>query len=234
LQTCDQNMEKRVTRMYNRGFLWKLERKLGKIAIRNLMTYIVITMGVVYGVEVVMQNFSMFSHLVFWTPAIFQGEVWRVITFIFLPPNAHFIFILFALYFYYMIGSALENEWGTFKFNVYYLCGVFSSIAAGFIMHAVWGVGFMTNFYLNMSLFFAFAILYPNFQVRLFLILPIKVKWLALLNVAFFVHALITGDQFTRIAILVSLINLALFFGKDLFKTIERWHRKNKFKRSLR
>jgi len=221
--------------MYNnRGLLWKLERKIGKLAIKNLMTYIVITMAVVFAVDLLMQNFHLSSHLYFFTPLILAGEVWRVITFIFLPPSASLIFIIFSLYFYYMIGSALENEWGTFKFNVYYFCGVLASIAAGFIMHAAWGIGFMSNFYLNMSLFFAFAILYPNFQVRLFLILPIKVKWLALLNVAFFTYSLIMGDMFSRIAILVSLANLALFFGKDLFRTIERWHRKNKWRRNMR
>jgi len=221
--------------MYNnRGLLWKLERRIGKFAIKNLMTYIVITMAVVFAVDLLMQDFNLSFHLFFFTPLIMAGEVWRVITFIFLPPSASPIFIIFSLYFYYMIGGALENEWGTFKFNVYYFCGVLATIAAGFIMHAAGPFGLMTNFYLNMSLFFAFAILYPNFQVRLFLILPIKVKWLALLNAAFFIYSLIDGDRYSRIAILVSLVNLALFFGKDLYKMIERWHRKNKWKRNLR
>jgi len=211
-----------------RGLLWKLERKIGKIAIRNLMTYIVITMGVIFAVDIIMPHINLYELLMFSTHHIMQGEIWRVITFIFLPPNAQLIFIIFALYFYYLIGGGLENEWGSFKFNVFYLCGMLGTIAAGLI------TGFATNFYLNLSLFFAFAILYPNFEVRLFLILPVKMKWLALLNIAFYVYQLVVGTWSDRVALLVSIANLGLFFGKDFVKIIQRWHRKNKWKRGLR
>ncbi len=88
-------------------------------------------------------------------------------------------FIAFSLYFYYLIGTALEREWGSFWFDVYYFCGAIGTVIAGFI------TGSATNYYLNMSLFFAFAALYPNFQVLLFFFIPIKIKWLAYVDAAF-------------------------------------------------
>ena len=213
---------------YDQGFLQKLQNKFGRYAIKNLMLYIVGAMGVVFAVDFMMPAVSLINILAFNTEAIMQGEVWRVITFIAIPPAESIIFIVFALYIYWLIGSALEREWGAFKFNLFYLCGMIGTIAGGLI------TGFATSFYLNLSLFLAFAMLYPNFELRLFFILPVKIKWLALINVAFLVIAFVFSTWPGRVAILVSIINVILFFGKNFVNNIKQRHRKAQWKRSIR
>ncbi|MCL2376214.1 MAG: hypothetical protein FWC76_02340 [Defluviitaleaceae bacterium] len=213
--------------MFENNFLTKLQRKFGRFAIKSLMMYIVGTMGLIFAVEFIM-NINLVGMFAFDVNAIMQGEVWRVITFIFIPPGASIIFIFFALYLYWIIGSALEAQWGAFKFNIFYLCGMLGTIAAGLI------TGFATNFYLNLSLFLAFAILYPNFEIRLFFILPIKMKWMALVNVVFFAFSLVINTWPVRAALLVSIINIFLFFGKDFINIIKNKHRKAQWKRNNR
>src|SRR5690554_5027037 len=124
----------------------KLERKFGRYAIPNLMYYIIGGTAAVYILQTILR-FPLIYHLAFIPELIMRGQVWRVITFIFIPPASSMIFIFFVLYFYYMIGSTLENEWGSFKFNLYYLFGMIGTIIAAFI------TGFGTSVYLNLSLF---------------------------------------------------------------------------------
>ena len=104
-----------------------LDRKFGRYGIRNLMTYIVGGMAVVYLMDLIvypMTGFSLRSVLAFSRSAVMHGQIWRLVTFIFIPPDSNILFILFSLYFYWLIGNALENQWGAFRFNVYYLCGI--------------------------------------------------------------------------------------------------------------
>ena len=210
---------------YKNDFLGKLQRRFGKFAINNLMMYIVGAMAVVF-VGSFAAPFNLIGMFAFDTAAILQGEVWRIITFIAIPPAANVIFIVFVLYLYWLIGSTLENQWGAFRFNVFYLCGFLGAIAAGLI------TGYATNFYLNLSLFLAFAILFPNFELRLFFILPIKIKWLALLNLVFLAFELAFGTWHTRAAVLVSLLNIVLFFGKDFVIIIRNKQRRAKWRKS--
>lgn len=195
-------------------WLNKLERKFGRYAISNLMYYIIgITMAV-YIIQYIL-NISLSYYLAFIPHFIMQGQFWRVITFIFIPPSSSIITIAFVMYFYYMMGSTLESEWGTFKFNIYYLFGMVGTIIAAFIT----GAG--TSVYLNMSLFLAFAYLFPNIEILLFFILPIKVKWIAYLDWAYFVFSLIFGTMSTKVAAIASLINFFIFFGGDFINYIK-------------
>lgn len=214
--------------MYNKNdFLQKLQRKFGKFAIKNLMMYIVTGMAILFIADMALP-YNIAAMFAFNTNLIMQGEFWRVITFIIIPPNAGIIFIIFALYINWFIGSSLEGQWGAFRFNLFYLCGIVGTIIAGMI------TGFATNFYLNLSLFFAFAMLFPGFQLRLFFVLPIKVKWLALLNLLFFVFEFIINPWPVRIALLVSFINIVLFFGKDYIIIIKNKYRRMKWKQQNR
>lgn len=197
------------------NFLDKWERRYGrKFGIPNLMIYVTATMLAVFVLDMVLPG-GLSAYLYFDRAAIFSGQIWRIITFTVLPPNSSILFIILALYFYYFIGNALENEWGSFRFTVYYLFGVLGAIAAGLI------TGFSTNLYLNLSLFFAFASLYPNHQVLLFFILPIKIKYLAWVNWFFFFISFITGTMVDRVAIVLSLVNYFLFFGKDIVSGVQ-------------
>jgi len=197
-------------------WLNRFERKFPRFGIPNLITYIVVAMLFVYIFDSVAQNTSLSSLLYFSRTLVLQGQLWRLVTFTVLPPNTSIIFVVFSLYFSYMIGYAIETEWGTCIFTVYYLIGVAGSIAAGFI------TGTAFNIYLNLSLFFAFAILFPDFQILLFFVLPIKIKYIAFLNALFFAVNLILGTWAERAAIIASLINLLIFFSGTLIKTIKR------------
>lgn len=200
------------------NWLNKFERKHPRFGIPNLMIYIVVSMLFIYVFDsaAAASGRSLSPLLVFYWPSIMSGQFWRIITFILLPPNTSPIFIIFSLYFSYMIGSALENQWGTCTFTVYYLIGVLGSILAGMITGAAY------NIYLNLSLFFAFAILFPDFQIMLFFILPVKIKYLAYLNIMYFVVSLILGSWADRAAIIASLLNLIIFFSGTFIKTIKR------------
>ena len=143
-------------------FLDRLERKFGKYAISGLMTYIVIGNAAVFILNYLMPSLNIISKLALIPALVYKGQIWRLITFIFIPPNFSIIFIFFSLYFYYILGSGLEELWGSFKLNVYYLVGMVGTIIAALI------TGYSDATHLNLSLFLAFAYLFPNFEILLF------------------------------------------------------------------
>ena len=203
----------------------ELERRFKRYTVSNLMLYIVAAMGVVFIIDYLpLPGLSVSSLFYFNRQLIFQGQIWRLFTFALLPPSASIIFILFSLYFYWLLGSSLENRWGAFKFNLFYLCGLAGTILSGMI------TGFATNSYLNLSLFFAFAILYPNVEITLFFMLPIKVKYLAYLNAAFFLYSLLTVSFANKLALIVSLLNIILFFRRDFMNMLRQWNRRREFR----
>lgn len=187
-------------------------------------------MAGVYLLDLFFPGFNLIYRMSLITPLVLKGEIWRLITFLFIPPGGSILQSALTLYFYYFVGSALENRWGPRRFLVFYSIGAFAAIAAGLL------TGFGTNQYLNLSLFFAFAVQYPEFQLMLFFILPIKVKWLALLNALYYLYGIIMGGWPIRIAILFSLLNIILFFGGDILSqarnAIAQWKRRRVFKRN--
>lgn len=225
------------------SLLDRAERKLRKIAIKNLMLIMVGGMALVFFADLILfaaNGRTVSQFICFDAGAILRGEVWRVLSFVFLPPESSAIFIVFALYFYWLMGSALEREWGAAKFNLFYFCGVLSAIVAGFISYLIPGIGrgIIGNHYLNMSMFFAFAILYPDFQIMLFFILPIKIKWLAIFDAAYFaamlIISIIKNDWSTALTIVLSLANVAIFFGGGLVELIKRKKRQAEWRRNFR
>lgn len=214
----------------------KLERKFGRFSIENLMLYIVIGTAVVFGFWYLFPDIPLMQYLTFDRNAIFGGQVWRIISFVLIPESKDPISMIFWLYLYWFIGSSLESYWGAFKFNVFYFSGVIFAIIAGLI------TGYGTVHYLNLSLFLAMAVIAPNMELRLFYILPVKMKWLAWIDVALLIYSFIPVSalslaiqakfsfastmsllwQFNdiRLAILVSLLNFFLFFGGDFLRKI--------------
>lgn len=211
-------------------YLNKIERKFRKFAISNLMLYIVLGMAVVWIANPILSanpnnTVSLYQLLYFDRDKILHGEVWRVISFIFMPPSTIFIILTpIILYFYWFMGSSLESQWGAFKLNVFYFTGIIGCIAAGFI------IGFATNEYLNLSLFLAFAILFPNAQLLAFYVIPIKAKLLALIDGLIIIYDFIKGSFDTRIFIILSIINIIIFFGKDFFSMIYYLIRRLKYR----
>lgn len=205
------------------------QRKWGRYAISNLMQYLVIGMGLVYVADFLLAptlGTSISALLSFNTRLIAKGQIWRLISFVLLPPASSPIFILFSLYFYYLIGTTLANQWGSFRFNVYYLFGIIGSILAGLI------TGYTSNYYLNFSLFFAFAILYPDYELLLFFILPVKMKWLALLDGVLLIFSALQGGLSGWLTLIFSLANVLLFFGGDLLDLLHSAYRRYKWRQN--
>ncbi len=197
----------------NHKILNKLERKFGRFAIPNLMMIVIFGMALVFLIDTFINpeyTFNLSSLIMFSREDILAGQVWRILTFVFLPPSYSIIFIAFTLYFYYLIGTALESQWGSFRFNVYYFTGIIGSIIVGLI------TGFATNDYLNMTLFLAFAMLFPNFEVMLFFFIPVKIKWLAWLDSALMFVSFLFSSWPQRFALLVAFANFLFFFGPEL------------------
>ena len=210
------------------NWLNKFERRHPRFGIQNIMIYVIVAMGFVYLANIVVTNVNFYEALMFNRTAILSGQIWRFITFIFLPPDSSILFIIITLYFYYFIGNALEAEWGTVSFSMFYLIGMIGTIIGGFI------TGTATNTYLNISLYFAFAIIYPNHPLYLFFFLPVKVKYLAFIAALAYIISFITMSWPHRVSMLVSLINIAIFFGGTFVKRIKTNLKYSKTRRNFR
>ncbi len=200
--------------------LARLERKLGRFAIPNLTYVIVAGMAAVYVLSMLKPEFE--KALILDLPAVKHGQVWRLFTYLFLPPSAQMcglprpLVMLFALYFIWLMGTNLESEWGAFKYNVFWLVGMIGTTVC-----AILAGGGATNEYLGATLFLAFATLFPDYQVLFMFIIPVKVKWLGLLSAIGLVVSFLMGTWMARAAILAATGNYVLFFAGhwgDFFK----------------
>lgn len=212
----------------NGSLLDKLDRKIGRFALRNLMLIIVIGTAFVFLVDNVLYRkgyFLLSEYLYFSKPLILQGEVWRLFTFVFVPQSYNIFLLALSLYFYWMVGSSLERAWGSFKFDVYYFVGWLGAIGGGFL------TGYATVYYLHLSLFLAFAILYPNYRVLFFFFIPMKMKVLAFIDLGFLALEFVLGSWAARIIILISLLNIPLFFTGKVIDAIRRRRRRKKWQR---
>jgi membrane associated rhomboid family serine protease len=178
------------------------------------MTYIVVGNLVVFMLDLVLPQLGIPGKLALIPSEVLKGQVWRLVTYIFIPPTYSIVFIFFTLYFYYIIGNTLEGLWGSFRLNVYYLAGMIGTTIAALI------TGYSDATHLNLSLFLAFAHLFPNHEVLLFFFLPVKMKYLAWLNWAFIAITVIIAPLGGKIAAIVSVLNFLLFFGPDIIKGI--------------
>lgn len=186
-----------------------------RFGIPNLMIYIVIGNAIVFLFSMMDTTRSLLSLLSFSPAHILQGQIWRLLTFIFIPGYPNIIYLVIGLYFYYFIGSTLESHWGSGKFTFYYFSGVLLTVVYGFIVWALTGVSevSVSAFYINLSLFFAFGTLFPDMRIMLFFIIPIKVKWLALLSAVFFVWGIITTPFPHNLLPLIAILNYVIFCG---------------------
>ena len=166
-------------------------RKHPNFGIPNLMKYITIANVVLWLFSMV--NTRILSYTTFNPYLILHGQVWRIVSFIFYPPSTGFLAVI-AFYLYYFIGSTLEREWGTVRFNLYYFSGVVLTIVYGFLIYFIFGLSVdLSASYIYLSMFLSFAALFPDMQVLLFFIIPIKMKWLALVDAAFFVMSVLAS-----------------------------------------
>jgi len=230
------------------NWFYRLERKYGRYRIEGLMRYIV-------AIEIIGALIGIFlpgfyeQYLVLDYSAVFRGQIWRLFTFVFCPivnirDISSILFFVLMVYLYYSIGNTLEAVWGAFRFNCYFISGFLMSIIAGLILHIAtipfggvrWDVGFD---YINLSMFLAYAVMFPDVKFLIYFIIPVKVKWLAILDAVFLGASIIlslmggiTGLA-NAISIIVSMLNFIIFIfmiknPKQQIKTAKRKREFNK------
>lgn len=207
----------------------KWERKFGKYAVKNISLVLIMCYVVGYIIELI--NGRFLGYLTLDPYAILHGQIWRLVTWIIVPPSAPSLFTIIMLLFYYNIGSSLEHTWGTWRYNVYLLSGMLFTVMGSFIWLAVlylqngdvgaaavrvlseYGAESFSTYYVNMSIFLAFAATFPNVQVLLMFVIPVNVKWMGILYGLVLIYDAVFSRQLeTRIAIASSLLNFMIFF----------------------
>ena len=193
-----------------------------RFGIPNLMMYVVIGNLLVY-ILMMFSNAAAISFLYFDLAGLLRGEIWRIITFIFVPSSTNPMLLVLSLYFYYWIGSTLERQWGTAKFTIYYVSGVLLTVLGTVLASLLSGVYFLPAIgadYVNLSMFLAFAVLFPNVQVLLLFVIPVKMKWLAWLDVALFalgiVQSIAAKSIIGVVLPIVALLNFGLFIWPEV------------------
>lgn len=222
-------------------FLDKLERKYGRYAIHNLPMIMLVMYVIGYLLEAFVPQALMYCML---EPAlILRGQIWRIITWVLVPPSGLDLFTVIMLYFYFSLGKVLEQTWGAFRFNVYIFSGLIFTVLGAFILYFLNGtpaIGYgyyFSTYYINMSIFLAFALSYPDMQVMLYFLIPIKVKWMGVLYGVLLAYDCLRGGWPTRVAIIASLMNFVIYFLST--RNVQRYspheiHRRQEFKRNVK
>ncbi len=231
--------------MKSRG---SFERKFGKYAIKNLSLVLIICYGFGYLFQLVNPGFLQYLYL---NPfqIIFRGQIWRLVTWLIIPPSSFDFFTLLMLYFYYSIGTTLERTWGPYRYNVYIFSGALFTILGAFLLFgynlifqrdlvAAFEAGDrFSTFFVNMSIFLAFAATFPNMQILLFFFIPIRIKILGIIYGLLLAYQFIGGSTADRFVIGASLMNFIVFFitsrGK-VHMTPRQAKRRSEFKREVR
>ncbi len=211
--------------------LRRLEQKLCRTALQHLTVAIIAVQVLVFVVIYIQPNpqkeAAALERLVLVPSLVLKGEWWRMLTFVAIPSvNGRTLlgplWAFFAWYVFYMMGTALEQFWGTFRYNLYLLVGYVATVAAAFAFPD----SYATNFYYLESVFLAFAFLFPDFQFLLLFILPVKVKWLALLLWLQYALMLFAGPWMIRMMVLAAISNFMLFFWRDIIERMSHGKRR--------
>ena len=203
------------------NFLNKMERKFGRFAIRNLTKYIIgcYIIGYILMYMQALTRVDLMGYLYLSPYHILHFQIWRLVSWILIPPSSsNILFVVIMLLFYYSLGSALERTWGAFRYNVYIISGMIFTVIGAFILYFIMGTASVlyapvfSTYYINLSIFLAFALSYPDMQVLFMMIIPIKIKWLAWLDAAYILYDLVRGSWAIRTVIIASLLNFIIFF----------------------
>ena len=226
-------------------FIDKLERKFGRFGIPNLTIYMIVCYVIGYALMIV--NPGILNWLSLEPAYILRGQVWRLVTWVLYPPSTSGVlwFAIAVLFFYYPIGTSLERTIGTFKYTLYILSGVIFTILGAFILYFLLGGNVLvgnvfSTYYISLSTFLAYALCYPDMQVLLMFIIPVKMKWMAIFYVVIVVYEMIqyimAGAWYLVIPIVASLLNFIIFyFGTKDFSRYnpKEVHRRNEFRRAM-
>jgi membrane associated rhomboid family serine protease len=213
----------------------RLDAKLGRYAVPNITVLLIAGQVVAYvlnnmprepGTAPVLASIQLVPSLVL------SGEWWRLITYVFDPPPSNVLFAVIFWYLFYLMGSTLEAQWGALRYNLYLLLGYLASVAMTFATYFAFGAADApaSNLYLQSTVFLAFARLYPDFTVMLFFLLPVKVRWLALLTwIIFGVTLLFSQSWLERGLVVGAVFNYLVFFGRDIARDMRHSHKRMQF-----
>ncbi|MBQ2640932.1 MAG: hypothetical protein IJG15_02925 [Lachnospiraceae bacterium] len=206
----------------------QFERKFGKYAVSKLSMKLVILYVIGYVLYYIQPG--VFSLLTLNVAAVLHGQVWRVLSWLLVPPDpgSNLFFVAIMLYFYYSIGTSLERVWGDYKYNVYVFLGILLTILSAFAWYAflalrglsglelaqmaTYSSALFSTYYINMCIFLAFALTFPDAQVYLFFVLPLKVKILGWIDVGFLLLSFWSGSSAERFVIGAALLNVLLLY----------------------
>lgn len=231
------------------------ERKFGKYAIKNISLMLIMCYAVGYLISLV--NPVFLNYLTLNPYAILHGQIWRIITWIIVPPDtSNLFFVLIMLYFYYSIGTTLERTWGTYRYNVYLLSGMLFTVIGSFLLMgycylfqgnevSIIGAELFFNYismhfstyYVNMSIFLAFAATFPESQVLLMFIIPIRIKWLGIIYAIMLGLQVVSGSVYSRFAIGASLLNFMVFWltsRNRIHMSPKQMKRRQEYKREVK
>ena len=211
------------------NWLNRLERKYGRFGISNLTNILVAGQVLVFAVELFV-NSAISLWLGLSRFLLLQGQVWRVLTFVFIPfSGGSILSVVLGIYFTWFIGTALEREWGDFRYTVYFLLGMAGTVLACLLTGVT-----ASTYCLSLSLLLAFAMLYPEVQILLFFVIPIRVKYFGLLAAAMWVLSFATASLPGKLSLLLSMLNVWVFFAPMGYRSIRAWIRREQWKRKNR
>ena len=191
-----------------------LERRFGRFSIPNLT--LVLVVGQVALFVIALTDDTVNERVMLVPSRVVEGEYWRLLSFLFTPPSREPIWAFFYFYMFYLMGTALEHFWGTFRFNVFVLLGILGTIGSAFLTpDQPTGSGFLKG-----TIFLAFAFVNPEYRLRILLLFPVPIRWLAMITWIGYGLAFVAGDWSTRLAIVASVFNFLLFFGKEILNRI--------------
>lgn len=230
----------------------KLERKFGRFGVQNLTMYIIICYVVGYFLTYLNPNLMAMMSLD--VAKILHGQIWRLVTWVIYPPSTgnFLLFVISILFFYYPIGTSLERTWGTFRYTLYIFSGLLFTVIAAALLYAVTGgyvtVGGMmlpygsifTTYYISLSIFLAYAVTYPDLQLLLMFVIPIKMKWMAFVYGLFIAWDIVSylrvGLWVGVVPIVASLLNFVIFYfsTRDMNRyNPKEIHRRQQFKKAM-
>lgn len=212
------------------NLLNKWERRFGKYAVRNLTLYMIVMYVAGFLMQLLARDF-LYQYLTLDVYQILHGQVWRLVSWLFMPPGELGIFTIFMLFLYYWLGSSLEKQWGAFKYNLFIFSGLLFTVIGAFIVYAIlvlkagsgpgtdallsqvssYAAAGYNTYFINTSIFLAFASIFPNVRLYLYFIIPVKIKWLAAFDIALLVYLFLRGSLVSRVNIIASLLNVAIY-----------------------
>ena len=222
------------------NFLDKMERKIGKHPITGLMKYVIACYIIGFVIRYLFP--TLIPYITLEPYAILHyGQIWRLISWVLIPPGTSLIWAVIMIIFYYHLGTALEQTWGAFRFNVFIFSGVIFTIISAFVLYFILGSpvvlttgGYFSTYYLNLSIFLAFALYYPEQQVLLYFLIPVKMKWLAYAYIVLAIAGAVINRWTGTAAVAASLVSLLIFLRLNkgfAGKTLKDLRRKREFQK---